>query len=473
MSSGNRYIIVREDLLQDPLTIISEGLLIGRLRQCELLLNHPSVSRVQAGIKQIDGNYYVFSLRESNQAILNGKAVSDNEALAPGDILEVGPFRLEFDVVGVDALSISVSLEIGAVATVKNTDSAELATTKLLSLQALEGKKQAKSKPAPIAENKALDIFWDKRIREAGKMVRKSPLFPRSQRKSGKAQFNWAPTDDLASRWPIAFFIWSGITVAFLAGAAAIFYTNVYAPAPLAFAHSKSMLDVEPAVAAKATAAECTSCHSLSADMEARCAACHNTEAFVATVIELHAQAGIGCVSCHAEHRGVEFRAANAALETCGNCHNDANENTYNGKTVSTPHKGTFGYPVINGEWRWTGISENDWAVKEIGVARLAEDTDAQWRSKQFHAVHLYRVRSVAGLDANAEGQLSCSSCHKTFNPIDRETPRTTCSTCHNGKLERGSNRILIASDQPNCTSCHVQHVKSKRHWNPSLLAKK
>jgi hypothetical protein len=24
--------------------------------------------------------------------------------------------------------------------------------------------------------------------------------------------------------------------------------------------------------------------------------------------------------------------------------------------------------------------------------------------------------------------------------------------------------------DQPNCTSCHVQHVQDKRHWNPALL---
>src|ERR1043166_9587808 len=93
----NQFILIRDDLLVDPITIISDGLLIGRLIECELLLNHPSVSRVQAGIKQFDNAYYVFSLRPKNPVILNGKPVEDNEALAGGDIIEVGPFQLELD----------------------------------------------------------------------------------------------------------------------------------------------------------------------------------------------------------------------------------------------------------------------------------------------------------------------------------------------------------------------------------------
>jgi hypothetical protein len=156
---------------------------------------------------------------------------------------------------------------------------------------------------------------------------------------------------------------------------------------------------------------------------------------------------------------------------TCTACHTDANHEIYNGRRVSTPHGGTFGYPVSNEKWIWTGLDDESWALKEIAVKRLPTETDDEWRSKQFHALHVQRVKSFASIPANAEGQLSCSSCHKTFNPIDRQTPRTTCATCHNGKTEPGSNRVLIASNQPNCTSCHVQHVKDKRHWNPELLA--
>jgi pSer/pThr/pTyr-binding forkhead associated (FHA) protein len=468
MSTGNRFIIIREDLMQDPVTIITEGLLIGRLQQCELLLNHPSVSRVQAGVKQIDDVFYIFSLRSSNPVILNGKPVEGNQALAAGDVLDAGPFQLEFDLKD-NALLISVALRIGMVAAADDVSSPEVITAKLLETA---GKKAAKVRPAPIAGNKALDIFWDKRIREAGKMVRPSPFFPRSRRREGKSQFNWTPTSDLAQRWPLAFFTWATIMIGVVSVLAAVFYTNAYAPAPLAHAHAKAELS-QPAVAIKANANECSSCHSLTSEMEQRCANCHNTEAFVATVIKPHAAAGIGCVSCHDEHHGDQFRAASAALDTCTECHTDGNRVMFNGRRVSTPHGGTFGYPVVNGEWVWSGVESDVWKLKEINIERLPEETDGQWRSKQFHGVHVYRVKGTAGLEANADGQLSCSSCHKSFNPIDRETPRTTCGNCHNGKVEPGSGRQLIASNKPNCTSCHVQHVRSPRHWNPGLLAVK
>jgi pSer/pThr/pTyr-binding forkhead associated (FHA) protein len=471
MAQTNRYLIIREDLVQDPVTIITEGLLIGRLHQCELLLNHPAVSRVQAGVKQIKGDYYVFNLRSSNPAILNGRPVEGNEALAPGDVLEIGPFKLDIDF-REGALVLEVSLLIGMVGSAADSSNPELATSKLSDDESpAERKKTPKQRPAPIAVNKALDIFWDKRIREAGKMVRPSPLFPKSQRRSGKAQYNWIPTTDLASRWPISFFIWGGGLVVVLALAAAFSYTSAYAPAPVARPHTKSELELFPPIAARPNANACTSCHSLTTSMETRCSGCHQTEVFAATVISPHVAAGIGCVSCHAEHRGPDFRAGDAALITCNECHNDANREIYNGRKVGTPHGGTLGYPVVNGKWKWRGLDENDWALKQITITRLPVDSDEQWRSKQFHALHVQRVKSFAPLPANAEGQLSCSSCHKSFNPIDRETPRTTCGACHNGKVEPGTNRVLIASNQPNCTSCHVQHVKDKRHWNPGLLA--
>src|SRR6185369_6365247 len=97
MAVKNQYIIIRDDLLTDPVTVITEGLLIGRLMECELLLNHPAVSRAQAGIKQIDDSYYLFPLRPNNPVTLKGKPVVGNEALATGDILGIGPFRIEID----------------------------------------------------------------------------------------------------------------------------------------------------------------------------------------------------------------------------------------------------------------------------------------------------------------------------------------------------------------------------------------
>ncbi len=470
MAQENKYIIIREDLVQDPVTIITDGLLIGRLQECELLLNHPAVSRAQAGVKLINGNYFLFSLRPSNPVKINGKAVEENEALAPGDVLEVGPFLLEVDLTA-EALVIKVSLLLGTVVDTSNLSSPNLGTAKLEPILAPgEKKAHAKTRAAPIQGDKALDIFWDKRIREAGKMVRPSPLFPKANRRAGKAAFNWTPTGDLKSHWPVSFFVWGAIVVGLLSVAAAYWYASAFAPGPVARAHAQSQLSIFPPIANRANADSCTSCHSVSGTMEKNCAQCHNAEGFVATVIEPHVGAGIGCVSCHAEHRGTEFKASEAALATCTECHNDANRNLYNGHKVGTPHGGTLGYPVVNGKWTWKGPNPNDWALKQIAVAHLPEDTDEQWSSKQFHALHVSRVLAN-GLPGNADKELSCSSCHKTFNPIDRQTPRTTCGNCHSGRVALGTNRILIAKDKPNCTSCHIQHVKDKRHWNATLMA--
>src|SRR5438132_8251997 len=71
------FIIVREDLLVDPVTIVAEGILVGRLPTCELLLNHPSVSRLHAGITNAEGDYYIRNLRPGNPIMLNGEPLQE------------------------------------------------------------------------------------------------------------------------------------------------------------------------------------------------------------------------------------------------------------------------------------------------------------------------------------------------------------------------------------------------------------
>jgi hypothetical protein len=402
------------------------------------------VSRVQAGIKEFENGYYLFSLRPKNPVTLNGKPVEENEALAAGDVIEIGPFHLEIDTAE-HALVIRVELRIGAQVSEIDVSDPGLSTDNLE--RPAEGKAK-KPRPAPIAGTKALDIFWDKRIREAGKMVRPSPLFPKANRRSGKAVFNWTPTSDLIARWPVAFFTWGVILVAAGSVAAAYWYTNAFAPGPLAKAHAVSQLSIMPAIAVTANNGSCTTCHALKGNMDERCASCHNTAAFKATVIKPHVGAGIGCASCHAEHQGFEFDAKAAALASCTSCHNDGNRHEYNGQHVGTPHGGTFGYPVVNGEWSAKSINDEEWELRKLSVVRLPTDSEQKWRSNQFHALHDQRVKVVTGIKGNAEGRLSCNSCHLTFDPIDRTTPRTTCAACHS-----------TASGKPDCTSCHVQHI--------------
>jgi len=450
----NQYVIIRDDLLVDPVTIISEGLLIGRLPQCELLLNHPSVSRVQAGIKQFEEGYYLFALRPKNPVILNGKHVEENEALAAGDIIEVGPFHLQIESAG-DGLVIRVEVRIGMKLSEIDVSDPGINTENLFEQAETKAKKP---RATPIVATKALDIFWDRRIRDVGKMARPSPLYPKGGRRTGKAQYNWMPTTDLLSRWPVAFFTWAVVIVGLVSVAAAYWYTSAFSPAPVSKAHALTQFSLIPAIATTPNSGSCTNCHSLSGSMEQRCASCHHTEAFTATVIKPHEAAGIGCADCHAEHKGVEFSAKAGALASCTQCHNDANQKIYNGRKVGTAHGGTFGYPVVNGEWSAKSINDEEWNLRKLSVVRLPSDTDHKWRSNQFHALHDQRVKIAPGMKGNTEGRLSCSSCHNSFEPLDRVTPKTTCANCH------------VVNGQPNCTSCHVQHILDARRWSASML---
>src|SRR6266403_882333 len=107
------FIIIREDLQVDPVTIVAEGLLVGRLPTCELLLNYPSVSRLHAGITSADGDYFIRNLRPSNPIMLNGARLEEYQALADGDVIGIGPFALNIHFAQ-GTLGIKVSLQIAA-----------------------------------------------------------------------------------------------------------------------------------------------------------------------------------------------------------------------------------------------------------------------------------------------------------------------------------------------------------------------
>src|SRR5437667_10503639 len=112
MEQRHKVTILGTDLVQDATTILTDSHLIGRLRECELLLNHPWVSRVQAGIRVVDGSYYIFGLRPSNPVTLNGKPIVGNEGLAAGDRLAVGPFLVDVDI-NDEEMVLEVAVQIG------------------------------------------------------------------------------------------------------------------------------------------------------------------------------------------------------------------------------------------------------------------------------------------------------------------------------------------------------------------------
>ncbi|HEX8335321.1 MAG TPA: FHA domain-containing protein [Pyrinomonadaceae bacterium] len=475
-TQDSRFIIERDDLNVDPVTLVTDGLKIGRLPSCELVLNHPAVSRLHAGITLSGGRHYLYNFSSSSGTTLNGRVVAteSGEVLADGDLIQIGPFFLEVKRAG-EALRLAVTLEV----TTNVSDSHYRA--------------DAPTAPSPFGRrptgtselSQALNVFWEKRKREAGKMQRVSPLRPQKpMRVLGKARFNWTPTRDLVRPWPLSIFFWGTALVLALSALAAYVYAEAYAPAPVSAAHAAAAMRSRPPIAARANAGSCTTCHSLSTSVEANCSACHQAPGFKATVTEPHARAGIGCNDCHVEHKGTEFRPDVASLQTCTTCHTDSNKQTYQGRAVRTPHGGTYGYPVVDGRWRWAGLTEEEWAQKSAALRKLVQtvrgsllvshgsadrDPEDLRRSVEFHSLHVHRVKAVGGIPGNREGEISCSSCHNTFDPPDRETPRKTCAVCHNG--DRGGKfEHVLAADRPNCISCHVQHTQSRREWGRALL---
>ena len=473
------FIIAREDRAVDPKSFVSEGLRIGRLPDSDVWLNHPTVSRLHAGINKVEGYFYLINLSASSATTLNGRAIPFNEAeaLADGDVIRIGPFFLNIERTD-EVFRLTVTLQFALnVAERELPHKTRVPTTEPLLLP------KRIAAPSTGTAN-LLKVFWDKRTRE--KAGRLSPLHPQTPPRLGKIQFNWIPTRDLVRPWPFAIFIWALIFVGSFSAVAAFTYKIAFAPEPISEPHERTAFTLTPAIAKQPNASSCTSCHALGvsvtnkAKMNANCAACHQTEGFAPTIIRSHSDAGITCITCHAEHRGEDFKPMNAALESCVKCHNDANKNLYNGKSVHTAHGGTFGYPVINGVWVWKGLDSEELEAKPELVTLLEQNKATQsqpqqWRNAQFHAIHVNRVRVIAGItgieDVDTANQvLSCSSCHETGymgRNVDRKHPRTTCARCHNAQVF-DKNKGQAGIETPSCTSCHVQHLKDA-HWASSL----
>lgn len=482
------FIIAREDRAEDPKTIVSDGLRIGRLPDSDIWLNHPSVSRLHAGISEVEGFFYIINLSGSSATTLNGRVIpfNESEALTVGDELQIGPYCLQVERIEHESgmLSIRVAHQFALdVGRASGRLTGPLRTTgPLAAVSNSQGSENLRADASDVAN--ALKVFWGKRTRE--KAGRPSPLHPRTPPHLGKARFNWTPTRDLVRPWPFAIFLWALIAVGTFSVVAAVKYRIAFAPESISAAHAQETFTLIPPIAKQPNASSCTSCHAIGVSvrnrekMNANCAACHHTEAFVATNTRAHREAGISCTSCHAEHRGEGFSPVHAALEACAKCHSDENKKLYISKSVHTPHGGTYGYPVINGVWVWKGLDEEELAEKPEIVAflkqnRVTPSQEQQWRNAQFHGIHVDRVRVVAGIDGiediDGRGEvLSCSSCHKSGYMgvnVDRAYPRKTCAQCHNSKV---FHKPSGSSVEMSCASCHVEHSKDP-HWASSLLS--
>ena len=196
---------------------------------------------------------------------------------------------------------------------------------------------------------------------------------------------------------------------------------DAYAGAPLAGPHAKIIEN--STIAARSNGNSCTTCHTPTQPVENACIQCHQAEQFHASNTKAHEEAGVTCVSCHKEHLGADFDMKASAIQSCAECHNDANKRTFNGKTVRTAHNGSYGYPVENGEWKWQGVyREVAAAIPEITGSATADANEQGTRNRQLHSVHVARL-----LAPNSTGRVATenrtatpkTNAPRVMNPVD------------------------------------------------------
>src|SRR5581483_10631438 len=144
--------------------------------------------------------------------------------------------------------------------------------------------------------------------------------------------------------------------------------------------------------------------------------------------------------------KGRGFSPSAVANDRCTSCHRDGAVS--NGKILHTPHGGTLGYPVANGNWTWTGVTQSQWVNKKLsGKASDFSPKD------QFHLIH------IAG-NADQRGQTKCGDCHTAgFDPSNIKTGvQDSCAQCHTVNYKVSSSNSAVAG----CIGCHAQHGEQK-----------
>lgn len=438
------------DLSIPTRTVQQDGIYLGRLDKCEVILDHASVSRIHAGINFVDDRYILINLSSANVLTLNGRLLKPqkSDVLADGDTIQIGPFTIS---VGNPENELLLVVENRFVGQVTVAPAASVVKDKA-------------DKPMVPEADGVLKVFWEKRSREKDDWG--SLLRPTEKPVPGKSMFNWRPTGDLRSQWRSGLFVWAVLMIGAIGAFAYFRYPDVYAPKPLASPHFSDIVNSQIAHAPNGNS--CTTCHSLSQPIENSCISCHQASQFYASNTKAHEQAGITCTTCHKEHQGRNFDLKATAIQSCSSCHNDGNQTLYNGKTVHTPHSGSSGYPVECGIWKWKGVyREVADAIPEINNSATGDKDEQAKLSRHFHTIHVARLKAPDGIKGDSRGLVSCSSCHVSFDPIDRTTPRQTCSICHTtaeGAAVKDDRFTGVGA--ANCISCHVQHPYSGGRWN-------
>ena len=76
---------------------LSDGALLGRGDQADIVLDDANVSRKHAEVRPSGGSWIVRDLGSTNGVKVNGRRIQGPQSLAPGDVVELGTSRVVFD----------------------------------------------------------------------------------------------------------------------------------------------------------------------------------------------------------------------------------------------------------------------------------------------------------------------------------------------------------------------------------------
>src|SRR5262245_21256317 len=106
---SGKFTLSFADLAAAPKTLYKEGIFIGRLDTCEVVLPDKTVSRIHARVTYRDSKYVLVNVSSTNVLTLNGRRLSPqkDDVLADGDTIQIGPFTIRASIEN-EGLSLAV-----------------------------------------------------------------------------------------------------------------------------------------------------------------------------------------------------------------------------------------------------------------------------------------------------------------------------------------------------------------------------
>jgi pSer/pThr/pTyr-binding forkhead associated (FHA) protein len=89
-------VVFSKDGRVSHLQLDGKSVVIGRSAECDLRLQHRSVSRRHARLFLTDGDWFLSDLRSTNGTLVNGKRIA-NRWLKSGDLIRIGAYGLRFE----------------------------------------------------------------------------------------------------------------------------------------------------------------------------------------------------------------------------------------------------------------------------------------------------------------------------------------------------------------------------------------